>query len=58
MYQTLGYPLIALEQCSKSIELEKTEFPEKYMLLLGNLFQLFKFRKRKNRSTSFFIELG
>ena len=36
LMKSLGYPLAALEQCSRSVSVESAQFPERFMLLLGN----------------------
>lgn len=36
LMKSLGYPLVALEQCSRSVQIESAAFPDKFMLLLGN----------------------
>jgi tRNA G18 (ribose-2'-O)-methylase SpoU len=34
--KSLDYPMVALEQCSRSVMVEEAIFPSKFMLLLGN----------------------
>lgn len=34
--KSLAYPLVALEQCSRSVSVEVASFPNKLMMLLGN----------------------
>jgi tRNA G18 (ribose-2'-O)-methylase SpoU len=36
LMKSLGYPMVALEQCSRSVQVESAVFPDKFMLLLGN----------------------